>query len=144
MLSYEYMPEEISVFEPGISYPDPALRLPAKQLKQKRDANYGLERFRTAAVTKNENTQRFQQGRIYSHIKFEEMRRSVKGIKSLEQQNEAKALKLRENGMFFQPKEIDDQFLLQYEAGYDHIIKQKAEMIDSQKSENNKMMDDLV
>jgi len=60
MLSYEYMPEEISVFEPGISYPDPALRLPAKQLKQKRDANYGQERFRTAAVTKNENTQRFQ------------------------------------------------------------------------------------
>ena len=85
MLSYEYVPEEISNFEPGISYPDPALRLKGHQVRQKRDQNYAFERFRTAAVTKRENTQSFYQGRIHSHIKFEEMRRNVRGIKAMEQ-----------------------------------------------------------
>ena len=40
--------------------------------------------------------------------------------------------------------QIDDQFLLPYGAGYDHIIKEKAELIDSQKQANNEVMDDLV
>lgn len=34
--------------------------------------------------------------------------------------------------------------MLQYGAGYDDIIKEKAEMVDSQKSDNNRVMDQLV
>lgn len=40
--------------------------------------------------------------------------------------------------------QIDDQFLLPYDAGFDHVIKKKAELIDSQKAVNNKVMDELV
>lgn len=39
---------------------------------------------------------------------------------------------------------MDDQFQLPYGAGFDQIIKKKAELIDSQKLENNVQMDALV
>lgn len=39
---------------------------------------------------------------------------------------------------------IDEQFLLPYGAGYDNIIKEKAEMIDSLKVSNNEVMDQLI
>lgn len=39
---------------------------------------------------------------------------------------------------------IDEQFLLPYGAGYDHVIKEKAEMIDSLKVSNNEVMDQLI
>ena len=34
--------------------------------------------------------------------------------------------------------------MLPYNAGFDDVIKKKAELIDSQKETNNKVMDDLV
>jgi hypothetical protein len=39
---------------------------------------------------------------------------------------------------------IDDEFLLPYNYGFDDIIKEKSEEIDSQKEVNSKVMDELV
>jgi hypothetical protein len=40
--------------------------------------------------------------------------------------------------------EIDDQFKLPYGVGYDHVIKKKLDLTNSQKVWNNKVMDDLI
>lgn len=84
MLQYEYVPQEISQFEPGINYVDPALRPEGIKIEQRRGAAYALKRFRTAGLTKRENTFAYQQGRIHAHIKLESERRNMRAIKNIE------------------------------------------------------------
>lgn len=40
--------------------------------------------------------------------------------------------------------DYDDTYKLPYGVGYDHIIKKKTDMINKQKFQNNKVMDELV
>lgn len=56
-----------------------------------------------------------------------------------------KVVKTGKEGGFAAPDfEIEDQFKLPYGLGFDHVIKKKADMVNSQKVWNNKIMDELI
>ena len=74
MLSYEYKPDNMNVIKPAPNYPTKALNS-NKDLN--RDNSFNLERKRTAGLTKRQNDNRFSMGRLYSHIKLEQIKTSV-------------------------------------------------------------------
>lgn len=71
------------------------------------------------------------------------MRKEVASLKAKEQEQQS-SIKKKSQGIEAPEIVIDDEFLLPYNAGFDDVIKKKAELIDSQKETNNKVMDDLV
>jgi len=140
---YEYKQTLIADLNPGHRYPEQAL-LPKHKIVKKRDARYNLERIRTSAITQKRNHARFYQGRIHTHLKLEQLKEDVANIRDNESVQKSQDTFQGKRGIIAPDVQIDDQFLLPYGAGYDHIIKQKAELIDSQKQANNEVMDALV
>lgn len=129
LTSYEYKTEMISRLDPAPSYPQKAM-MSDKQTKRHANSQYNLERIRSSGLNKKQKEAKFVMGRFHSHLKLEQMRVDVQKIKSKEQ--------LSTNDKRGGPKgidapdvQIDDQFLLPYDTGYDHVIKKKAELIDS-------------
>lgn len=49
-----------------------------------------------------------------------------------------------ERGRFLEFPEIEETYQLPYGAGYDHVIKQKTDLLNKQKTKNYRVMDDLV
>jgi len=70
------------------------------------------------------------------------MRREIQSLKDKESKQKA----TKKKGAVNQGHDlvIDDEFLLPYNYGFDDIIKEKSEEIDSQKEVNSKVMDELV
>jgi hypothetical protein len=54
------------------------------------------------------------------------------------------ATDIKEKGIWADRLDYDDQFKLPYGVGYDHVIKKRTDMVNSQKVWNNKVMDELV
>lgn len=133
MTAYEYKPEHITKVEPSPRYIEKALLEGPEREKIKRDYVYNAERLRTAGILKRANHERVVQGRMYSHIKFEEMRQKVQQIRDNETLAMQKVRKTRatREGTPSPVFEIDDTFNLPIGTEFDHIIKEKAEMIDA-------------
>lgn len=64
--------------------------------------------------------------------------------KSSEDAASIDASAIKEQGVWVERFEYDDQFKLPYGIGYDHIIKKRTDMVDKQKYLNNRVMDELV
>ena len=91
-------------------------------------------------------------GRLFAHIRQEELRTAVQEIHNKESGIEGDAAftlgdaaaVIKEKGVQVDKFEYDDQFKLPYGVGFDHVIKKRADNIDKQKFWNNRVMDDLV
>jgi hypothetical protein len=139
---YEYKRDLIAELDPAPQYPVPAMMSQARK-NRAMNSRYNLERIRSSHVTRNRNELRFGHGRTHAHFKLEQLKSDVSEIKAQESVQQAE-LVAAQRGIEAPDVQIDDQFLLPYGAGYDHIIKAKAELIDSQKQANNLVMDQLV
>lgn len=126
---YQHVPENIAAISPAPQYMKKQFPT-AKDQTHKRNNIYNAERIRTSAITKAANEQRYAAGRLHAHLKIENMKQSIQIIKDKEQESVNKKSNLI-RGIPAPEVEIDDQFQLPYDAGYDHIIKAKAELIDS-------------
>ena len=144
LTAYEFVPDMISNLTPGPEFPYKAMEKTENARKLKRDAKANLERIRTSYITKKTNEERFYKGRLHSHLKLQDIRTEIERIRDLEQTTTTKSLRATQKGIELPEFEIDDQFQLPYGAGFDHIIKKKAELIDSLKVANNVVMDDLI
>lgn len=146
MTAYDYKPEHITKIEPSPRYIESALLEGPQREKIKRDFVYNAERFRTAGILKRSNEQRVFQGRMYAHLKLHDMRTKVQQIRDNETLAQTKVRKTRatREGLPAPMFEIDDTFNLPIGTSFDHVIKEKAEMIDSQKMFNNDKMDELI
>lgn len=113
-----------------------------------------LERYRDNTITRNRLKERFITGRLYAHLKHEELKAQVQQIhdkenaissSGLENLKASELTKLKgEKGVFFEKMEYDDTYKLPYGVGYDHVIKKKTDLINKQKTWNNRVMDELV
>ena len=87
-------------------------------------------------------------GRLFAHLRQEELRQAVQDINDKETSVSAGAdlstTQIKEKGVWVDHFEYDDQFKLPYGVGYDHVIKKRTDMIDKQKFWNNRVMDELV
>ena len=87
-------------------------------------------------------------GRLFAHLRQDELRSAVQEIHEKETGTSIDAAysttQIKEQGVWVDRFEYDDQFKLPYGVGFDHIIKKKADMIDKQKFWNNRVMDELV
>jgi hypothetical protein len=77
MSAYEYQPEHMTKVEPSPRYIQKALEEGPQKEKIKRDYIYNTNRLRTAGILKRTNQERVMQGRMYSHVKFQEMKDTV-------------------------------------------------------------------
>ena len=68
--TYEYLPEMIRKLDPGTQYPNKAMHPNDNQVRHLRNTKYSMERYRTSAITKRNNEQRFGIGRLHAHYKF--------------------------------------------------------------------------
>jgi hypothetical protein len=84
MTAYDYKPEHITKIEPSTRYIDKALLEGPEREKIKRDHAYNAERLRTAGILKRSNQDRVFQGRMYAHIKLNDMRNKVQQIRDNE------------------------------------------------------------
>ena len=88
-------------------------------------------------------------GRLYTHLRQEELKNAVQEITDKENvltnsRRELDASEIKEKGFWLKHYEYDDQFKLPYGLGYDAVIKKKTDGVDKQKYWNNKVMDELV
>ena len=148
MTAYQYRPDLIYKIDPAPQYPDGPLPLPpSKKLEQDKFRN-SLERFRDNSLAKQRQRDRFMTGRLFAHLRQEELRSAVKEIHDKEtggkSDQAADASIIKEKGVWVDRFEYDDQFKLPYGVGFDNVIKKKADMIDKQKFWNNRVMDELV
>lgn len=151
MTAYQYKPDLIYKIDPSPEYPDGPLPLPAgKKLEQDKFRD-SLERFRDNSLAKRRQRDRFMTGRLFAHLRQEELRSAVQEIHNKEtgaSEDAASATSdaslIKEKGVWVDRFEYDDQFKLPYGVGFDSIIKKKADMIDKQKFWNNRVMDELV
>jgi hypothetical protein len=108
--AYEYKPEMMSNLEPGPEYPEKSLGQGYLKEKRMRDGHHTLERHRTAEISARANYERFTKGRLYSHLKLEQMRKDVLEIKQLEkEESEVKGRARNLLGGQYE-HEIDDTF----------------------------------
>ena len=137
MTAYQYKPDLIYKIDPSPEYPDGPLPLPAgKKLEQDKFRD-SLERFRDNSLAKRRQRDRFMTGRLFAHLRQEELRSAVQEIHNKEtgaSEDAASATSdaslIKEKGVWVDRFEYDDQFKLPYGVGFDSIIKKKADMID--------------
>ena len=151
MTSYQYRPDLIYKIDPAPQYPDGPLPLPeGKKLEQDKFRD-SLERFRDNSIAKRRQRDRFMTGRLFAHIRQDELRSAVQEIHDKESGVDGDAAAsvtdasvIKEKGVRVDKFEYDDQFKLPYGVGFDHVIKKRADLIDKQKFWNNRVMDELV
>lgn len=88
MLAYEYRPDQMQELVPSPRYIEKALNKNAHHL---RDAKYNLERYRTSGILRRQNEHRYAQGRYYTHLKLDQIKRGVKDIRDKIRDEELKA-----------------------------------------------------
>lgn len=143
MLAYEFKPDAMSELTPAPKYIEKGLN---KHMHHHRDGKFNLERHRTSVISRRQNEMRYAQGRLYSHLKLDHIKRGVKELrdKAHEEELRSKGVKAQKEETFSEKYEIDDQMNLPIGTEFDFIIKAKAEEIDAQKILNNQKMDDLI
>lgn len=146
MTAYEYKPEHITKVEPAPRYLESALSEGPDREKMARDRSYNYERLRSAGILKRVNQERAFQGRMWSHIKLNEMKQKVQQIRDNETlyANRERKSRATRDGLPVPMFEIDDTFNLPVGTEFDFVIKEKAELIDSLKVYNNDKMDELI
>lgn len=153
MTAYQYRPDLIYKIDPAPQYPDGPLPLPANRKLDQDKFRDSLERFRDSSIAKRRQRDRFMTGRLFAHLRKEELRSAVQEIHDKETSGASSqdaafattdSTAIKEKGVWVDRFEYDDQFKLPYGVGFDHIIKKRADMIDKQKFWNNRVMDDLV
>lgn len=136
MTAYQYKPQLIYKIDPAAYYPDEPNLTPGQQL-QRDKFRASLERFRDNAFTKRRQRDRFMTGRLFAHVRNEELKQAVQNIKDKETggaSDEASAAgTLTERGVWMEKLEFDDQFKLPYGVGYDKLIKKRTDMVDREK-----------
>ncbi len=143
MNAYEFKPEAINSLTPAPRYIDKSLT--NTSVGRPKDDQYNLERYRTSTLQRRANDARFYRGRLYSHIKLEQIKSNVEEVRDkMVQKAKRKQRKSNKNNQTYEKYEIDDQLSLPMGTDYDFIIKKKAEEIDNQKLQNNKKMDELI
>lgn len=76
MTAYQYKPQLIYNIDPAPQYPDePALSGGDQVYRDK--FKKSLERFRDNTFSKRRQRERFMTGRLYAHLKNEELKQSV-------------------------------------------------------------------
>lgn len=97
-----------------------------------------------------------QTGRLWAHLKHIEMKNFIRRIKaqegSLNDENKTISEKVQEIMLEGRKKgafggsdiRVEDDFKLPFGFGFDEIIQQRADLVNSQKAKNNQIMDDLV
>jgi hypothetical protein len=80
---------------------------------------------------------------MYSHVKLDQIRSEVQRMRDQEDPNRKAKKKIR-NPLGMIDAEIDDQMKLPIGTEYDFIIKDKQDLIDQEKMQNNIKMDQLV
>ena len=152
MTSYAYKPELIYKIDPAPQYPDgPYPEKPQTVINRKKFSD-SLEKFRDNTFAKRRQKERFMTGRLYSHLRHEELKQAVHEIHAKEKDDATASADMslsdpnlvREKGVWVDRLEYDDQFKLPYGAGYDHVIKKRTDNVDKQKYWNNRVMDELV
>lgn len=146
MTAYQYRPDLIYNIDPAPQYPDnPALT--AGQVRERQSFKDSLEKFRDNTISKRRQREKFLTGRLFAHLRQEELKQAVQEIHNKEgdaADTDSSKVLIKENGVWVDRFDYDDQFKLPYGVGYDAIIKKRADMVDKQKFWNNRVMDDLV
>ena len=151
MTAYQYRPDLIYNIDPSPQYPDGPHPLPEKTALERSKFKDSLEKFRDNQIGKKRQRERMMTGRLFAHLRQEELRQAVQDIhdKETSASGDAAAESLssaaiKEKGVWVDHFDYDDQFKLPYGVGYDHVIKKRTDMIDKQKFWNNRVMDELV
>lgn len=84
MTAYQYKPELIYKIDPSPEYPDGPLPLPAGQKLQRDKFRDSLERFRDNSMAKRRQRDRFMTGRLFAHLRQEELKSAVQEINEKE------------------------------------------------------------
>jgi hypothetical protein len=90
MTAYHYKPDLIYRIDPAPQYPDE----PALSDKQKLERNKfrdSLERFRDNQIGKKRNRDKFMTGRLFAHLRQEELRQAVNEIHNKETSAESQS-----------------------------------------------------
>ena len=111
-----------------------------------------MQRYKDNTITKNKRYDRFITGRLYAHLRHEELKQAMQQIKEKEgvessDDNQTFNPPVIESGgsrLKYEAVEYDDTYKLPYGFGYDDYIKKKTDMLNKQKIWNNKVMDELV
>lgn len=146
MTAYQYRPDLIYKIDPAPHYPDNPVMTPKQQGERLRFKD-SLERFRDNTISKRRQRERFLTGRLFAHLRQEELKQAVQEIHEKEgdaAETDSSKVLIKEKGVWVDRFEYDDQFKLPYGVGYDTIIKKRADMVDKQKFWNNRVMDELV
>ena len=128
-MAYEFQPDAISSLVPAPQYVEKPLK--NKKVGSSKDNQYDAERFRTGAIQKRQNEARYFRGRLYSHIKLEQIRSGVETVRDKMTQKAKKTSKTKRANQTYEKFEVDDQLNLPIGTDYDFIIKKKAEEIDN-------------
>jgi hypothetical protein len=153
MTAYQYRPDLIYKIDPAPQYPDGPHPLPAREALDRQKFRDSLERFRDNSLAKKRQRERVMTGRLFAHIRQEELKQAVQEINEKEEGGASAAevdggasaaAVLKMKGIWVDRFDYDDQFNLPYGVGYDHIIKKKIETVEKQKAWNNKVLDELV
>jgi len=111
-----------------------------------------MQRYKDNIITKNKRYDRFVTGRLYTHLRHEELKQAMQDIKDKESgltTEDKQPLTAEDNEagggrLVYEQVEYDDTYKLPYGFGYDDYIKKKTDLINKQKTWNNKVMDELV
>jgi hypothetical protein len=142
MTAYQYKPELIYKIDPAPQYPDQPMMSEGTKVDRNKFRD-SLEKFRDNTFTKRRQRDKFLTGRLFAHLRHEELKSAVAEIHSKETSTTA-GQEVKEKGVWVEQHDIDDQFKLPYGFGYDAIIKKRTDVVDKQKYWNNKVMDELV
>lgn len=91
MTSYQYKPDLIYKIDPAPEYPDGPLPLPANKKLEQDKFRDSLEKFRDNSIAKRRQRDRFMTGRLFAHLRKEELRSAVQEIHDKETSGAAAA-----------------------------------------------------
>lgn len=84
MTAFHYKPDMIYNIDPAPEYPDEPVPPTRKIRMERHEFKKGLERFRDNSLVRNRHSERFVTGRLYAHLKHEEMKETVRELKEKE------------------------------------------------------------
>ena len=124
---------------PAPKYPKKALddSMSIMGLNRRHNAE-ALEKVKTGNLQVIMKSERSSVGRLYAHLKHNDMKNFIRGIKkkegSLKEEEEsvekkAERIMIETKQAYFDDIKIDDEFHLPYDLGFDHVIKERADQI---------------
>ncbi len=79
MTAYQYKPDLIYKIDPSPQYPDEPMLSGKKQIERQKFKD-SLEKFRDNKFAKTRQRERFMTGRLYAHLRHDELRKAVQEI----------------------------------------------------------------